>query len=71
MSDKVTLTWRNKEYTFTGLTAKYLQLCGYGFIYGGFAGSIIGAVTGLSVCVASPVIIGLVAVKIVKNRKMF
>jgi hypothetical protein len=68
--DGVTITWNYKQYYFDGLFGKYLGLCTAGFVSGGMIGAAVGSAIGLSVAIASPVIVGVAAIKIAKHIKL-
>ena len=67
--DGVTITWNSKQYHFDGLFGKYLGLCTAGFLSGGMIGAAVGSAIGTGVCAASPVLLGIGIVKIVKKIK--
>lgn len=68
--DGITITWNSKNYYFDGLFGKYLRFCGVGVVSGGMIGAALGSVIGGTICIASPVIVGMVAVKLVKQIRL-
>ena len=67
--DVVEVTLKNKKYYFGGIIGTYIKFCGSGLMYGSVVGAMIGGSIGVSICLASPIILGLVLKDSISNIK--
>ena len=58
MSRDTVVTYKGKEYRFSGVVGSYLQLCGLGFGGGLMVGMYVGGAVGVTAAALSPAIIG-------------